>query len=449
MTTSIQNVAEPSREALAEALQQARDAYTRANPKSQQQFDAACAHMPGGNTRTVLFHSPFPLRIARGQDCRLWDADGHEYVNFLGDFTAGLFGHTNPAIASAVSAALANGISLSGHNELEARFAARICERFPTIDSVRFTNSGTEANLLALATATATTGRSKILVFDGAYHGSVMAFTGGARPTNVPHEWVIGTYNDIDGTKALLDAHGRSLAAVLVEPMLGSGGCVPADPEFLQLLREHTRESGALLILDEVMTSRLAAGGRQGMLDIQADLTTLGKYLGGGLSFGAFGGRSELMAAYDPRTPEFLAHAGTFNNNVLTMSAGVAALDEFTPDAADQLTARGDQLRTELNHLCEQSGAPMVFTGLGSLMTVHFTERTVRCGADVAAGDQELKELFFFDMLSAGIYLARRGMIVLSLPIGCSECRELIEAVASFIERRRHFWACPLNGPVP
>ncbi|WP_344578126.1 aspartate aminotransferase family protein [Streptomyces lunalinharesii] len=393
--------------------------------------------MPGGNTRTVLFHSPFPLRIVRGQDARLWDADGHEYVDFLGDFTAGLFGHTNPAIADAVRSALADGISLSGHNRLEARFAARICERFPSVDSVRFTNSGTEANLLAITTAMATTGRRKILVFDGAYHGSLASFAGGSAPTNVPHEWVVGTYNDIDSTSALLDEYGSSLAAVLVEPMLGSGGCVPADQEFLRLLRRRTRESGTLLIFDEVMTSRLAHGGYQSISGLEADLTTLGKYIGGGLSFGAFGGRSDLMSVFDPRQPGSLAHAGTFNNNVLTMSAGLAALDELTPEAADELGTRGDRLRTELNLLCEESGVPMVFTGLGSLMTVHFTDRAVHCGADVRGADQELKELFFFDMLAAGVYLARRGMVALSLTIGSAECRLLFEAVAAFIERRR------------
>src|SRR5882757_8340907 len=411
----------PPRRALAAALREARDSFAMRHPISRRLFDEACAYMPGGNTRTVLFHEPFPLRIARGEGCLLWDADGHEYVDVLGDFTAGLFGHSDPVIADAIRRAVAEGLSLSGHNLLEARLAARISARFPTIESVRFTNSGTEANLLAIATATSITGRGKVLVFEGGYHGSVLAFGGGAR-TAVPYDWVIGAYNDIAGTEALFDAHGPALAAVLVEPMLGSGGCVPGDSEFLAMLRDRATECGALLIVDEVMTSRLAPGGRQPELGLSADLTTLGKYLGGGLSFGAFGGRADLMAVYDPRRPDALAHAGTFNNNVLTMSAGLAALEVFTPQAATELTERGEQLRERLNTACETAEVPMVFTGIGSLLTVHFTDRPVRCAADVAAADPHLKELFFFDMLAAGIYLARRGMMALSLAIGAAQC---------------------------
>jgi len=420
---------------LADALTQARRRYAEANPGSRAAFESACADMPGGNTRTVLFHQPFPLRMQRGSGARLWDVDGHEYIDFLGDFTAGLFGHSDPVIAEAMRRALDGGLALSGHNTLEARLAQGICARFPSIDLIRFTNSGTEANLLALALAVAATGRRRILVFDGAYHGSLLAFAQGGAVTNVPHDWIVGTYNDQGGADALLDRYGPELAAVLVEPMLGSGGCVPGDPQFLRLLRRRTIECGALLVFDEVMTSRLAPGGRQAELGIPADLTTLGKYFGGGASFGAFGGRAELMSAFDPRRPDALAHAGTFNNNVLTMSAGLAALQVLSPAAMSELNTRGDRLRTCLNDLA--TGLPMTFTGLGSLMTVHFTGKPVRNAADVAAADQGLQELFYFDLLNAGVYLARRGMSALSLPLGDAECDAMVLAVAEFIHRRQ------------
>lgn len=420
---------------LADALTQARRRYAEANPGSRAAFESACADMPGGNTRTVLFHQPFPLRMQRGSGARLWDVDGHEYIDFLGDFSAGLFGHSDPVIAEAVRRALDGGLALSGHNTLEARLARGICARFPSIDLIRFTNSGTEANLLALALAVAATGRRRILVFDGAYHGSLLAFARGGAVTNVPHDWIVGTYNDQGGADALLDRYGPELAAVLVEPMLGSGGCVPGDPQFLRLLRRRTIECGALLVFDEVMTSRLAPGGRQAELGISADLTTLGKYFGGGVSFGAFGGRAELMSAFDPRRPDALAHAGTFNNNVLTMSAGLAALQVLSPAAMSELNTRGDRLRTRLNDLA--AGLPMTFTGLGSLMTVHFTGKPVRNAADVAAADQGLQELFYFDLLNAGVYLARRGMSALSLPLGDAECDAMVLAVAEFIHRRQ------------
>ncbi len=221
--------------------------------------------------------------------------------------------------------------------------------------------------------------------------------------------------------------------------MMGSGGCIPAAPEFLAALRDATARVGALLILDEVMTSRLSPGGLQAVRGVKPDLTTLGKYIGGGMSFGAFGGRADIMDLFDPRRPDALPHAGTFNNNVLTMSAGLIGLTEiYTPDAAQALNARGDALRERLNGLCRAAGAPLQFTGIGSMLSVHAMRGPVRSPADAARGDAKLKELFFFfDMLAHGIWLARRGMFALSLPIGDAECDKLAGAVEEFLASRR------------
>ena len=261
------------------------------------------------------------------------------------NFTAGLYGHSNPVIRAAIDRALDDGISLSGHNLLESRLADLIRERIRSIASLRFTNSGTEANLMALAAAKAFTGRSKVIVFVGGYHGGVLTFGSGPAKVNVPHDYLYATYNDAAAVDALFDAHGTEIAAVLVEPMQGSSGCIVGEPAFLQRLRERSAAAGALLIFDEVMTSRLAPGGRQSQLGITPDLTTLGKYIGGGMSFGAFGGRRDVMAQFDPRTPGALTHAGTFNNNVLTMSAGAAGLGSvYTDEAALTLNARGDAI---------------------------------------------------------------------------------------------------------
>jgi glutamate-1-semialdehyde 2,1-aminomutase len=225
------------------------------------------------------------------------------------------------------------------------------------------------------------------------------------------------------------------LAAVLVEPVLGSGGCVPGERDFLAMLRTETERCGALLVFDEVMTSRLAPGGRQAELDIRPDLTTLGKYIGGGMSFGAFGGRRDLMSRFDPRRADSIAHAGTFNNNVITMSAGLAAMTQvFTPDAAAELNRRGEQLRADLTKTL--AGAPVQVTGAGSIMGVHFIDAPPRTAADVARGNRLLKELFFFDMLARGIHLAPRGFIALSLPVGDAECAQFLDAVAGFLDER-------------
>jgi len=419
------------------ALTEAKEAYVARNPKSFARYVEATAVMPGGNTRTVLFYPPFPLAMARAEGCRMWDMDGAEYVDFLGEYTAGLYGHSHPVIRAAVDRALDGGISMGAHNMLEAKFARAVCDRF-ALERVRFTNSGTEANLLAITLARVFTRRPKVLAFDGAYHGAVFTFAGGGSPVNAPFPFLLAPYNDTAATLALIEQHGAELAAVILEPMMGSGGCIAAAPEFLAALREATARVGALLILDEVMTSRLSPGGLQAVRGVKPDLTTLGKYIGGGMSFGAFGGRADIMDLFDPRRPDALPHAGTFNNNVLTMSAGLTGLTEiYTPDAARALNARGDALRERLNGLCRAADAPLQFTGIGSMLAVHARRGPVCSPADAAKGDAKLKELFFFDMLTHGIWLARRGMFALSLPIGDPECDLLTSAVEEFLASRR------------
>lgn len=420
------------------ALAQAYAEYTAHNPRSLARHQAATEVMPGGNTRTVLYSAPFPLGIARAEGCYLLDLDGHRYVDFLGEYTAGIYGHSHPVIRAALDQALDDGINFGGHNVMEVRLAQAVCQRFPSIELVRFTNSGTEANLMALTAARVFTKREKIMVFAGGYHGGVLYFSSGtSSPVNAPYDFVIAPYNDLAGTAALIEQHSTDLAAIILEPMLGGGGCIPADREFLAMLRAETTRTGSILIFDEVMTSRLSPGGLQAVHGILPDMTTLGKYIGGGMSFGAFGGRADLMAQFDPSQPDSLPHAGTFNNNVLTMSAGLAGITEvYTPAAAIALNARGDVLRTRLNDLCRRHEVPMQFTGIGSMLNVHMTDAPVRSPADAAKGDQQVRELFFFDLLNAGVWIARRGMINLSLPIGDAECNTLVSSVESFIQKR-------------
>ncbi|MDE2005874.1 MAG: aminotransferase class III-fold pyridoxal phosphate-dependent enzyme, partial [Rhodospirillales bacterium] len=341
-------------------------------------------------------------------------------------------------IRAAIDRALDGGISFGASNTLEARFARAVCARFG-LERVRFTNSGTEANLMALALASAVTGRRGVMAFGGGYHGGVFTFAGGAAsPINAPYDYVVAPYNDTEASLALIARHGATLAAVIVEPMQGSGGCLPADPDFLRAVAAAARAAGAVVILDEVMTSRLAPGGLGASQGVAGDLVTLGKYIGGGMSFGAFGGRADLLERFDPRRKDAFPHAGTFNNNVLTMSAGYAGLTElFTPEAATALNARGEALRGRLNALCAAAGAPICFTGIGSMIAVHTQSGPVRTPAEAARDDAGLKELFFFDMVASGIWLARRGMMALSLPVGDAECARMEEAVAEFLAARR------------
>jgi glutamate-1-semialdehyde 2,1-aminomutase len=428
--------------ALDDAVRDARSAYVGRNPNSAKQYASASDVMPGGNTRTVLFYEPFPLTILRGQGCEVFDADGHRYFDFMGEYTAGLAGHSNPVIAEAIKQAVDNGLSLSGHTQVEAEFAAIVAKRFPAMELLRFTNSGTEATLLALTLARIVTGRKKVLAFDGGYHGSVFVFKDAVNQVNVPFDWVFAPYNDATAAAKLIAQHANDLAAVIVEPMQGSGGCIPAEPDFLATLRSETEKVGAQLVFDEVMTSRLAPGGLQTRYGIRPDLMTLGKYVAGGMSFGAFGGRGALMQRFDPRRADALGHAGTFNNNVLTMSAGIAAMTKVvTQEALDAVNARGDALRTRLQAMCRDHHAPLCVTGIGSLFTIHGVAGPVRSNADITGQDQRIKELLFFDLLEQGIYLARRGMAALSFEINAAACDAFAAAFDQFLKRRAALFA--------
>ena len=423
---------------LDQALAQAIDRYRHARPASERIFNDATLVLPGGNTRSVLFFAPFPPAMARGEGCYLWDADGHRYLDALGEFTAGIYGHSEPAIRAAITEALAGGLSLSSHTAREGALAREVQRRFPAMELLRFTNSGTEANLMALASACAHTGRRKVLVFKGGYHGGVLAFAGGGSPVNVPHEWIVARYNDLQDVRAKVAPHQGDLAAILVEPMMGSGGCIPADPAFLQGLRALADECGALLIFDEVMTSRLSFGGRQALLGIRPDLTSLGKYFGGGLSFGAFGGRADVMQRYDPRSDGALQHAGTFNNNVLTMAAGLAGLTQvLTAEALDALNARGERLRGRLNQLFADQGVALQVTGLGSLMQLHALTGAVHSADDTVRSDDRAKALIFFDLLARGVFMARRGFMALSLPFDEAACDRFAQALEEVVSAQQ------------
>jgi glutamate-1-semialdehyde 2,1-aminomutase len=356
---------------------------------------------------------PFPLTIVRAEGARIWDADGHVYVDFLGEYTAGLYGHSHPVIVEAITKALADGIVLGGPNRYELALAEAICERIPSIELVRFCNSGTEANLMAVSLARAVTGRSKIVVFERGYHGGVFYFAHGGSPLNAPFPFVVGDYND-EGAAALVD---DETAAVLVEPLQGSGGVIPGEPRFLRALRDATRERGALLIFDEVMTSRLSRGGYQEVVGVPPDLTTLGKYIGGGLASGAFGGRRDLMERFDPSRRDAFQHAGTFNNAVLTMAAGVAGLTKIlTADEIARLNGLGDRLRARLDAV----GGDLYATGYGSMVGIHFRR-----------DEEERLTALHLHMLEQGYSYARRGFVALSVPLTESD----VDGFAAAVER--------------
>lgn len=370
-------------------------------------------------------------------------ADGDILFDLVGELSAGIYGHTHPILRSAIISTFDNkGMCLGGTTDAETSHAALICQRFG-VDRVRFTNSGTEANLHVLMAARRLTGRRKIVMFNAAYHGSVLGTRpDGSLPDNmVDRETVIVLrYNDIeDVTRFFASSEAKEVAAVMVEVMQGGGGSICGDAAFLLCVQRCAREVGALLVVDEVMTSRLAPGGLKSTIKgLEPDFVTLGKYLGGGFAFGAFGGREELMQVYDPRRTGGLYHLGTFNQNSMAMNVGYVGLKElFTPDACIQLGVAGDNLRERLNLVTK--GTKLGFTGVGSIMSLHTTEEGIR-GEDLKNAAHvveltDLKDLFWFEMLEERIWISRRGSISLSLGMLQEELDRFVDVVAGFVKR--------------
>lgn len=363
--------------------------------------------------------------------------------------TAGLYGHSHPLISETITSTLAGtGMNMGATTVAEARFAEAISDRFTNIHQLRFCNSGTEANLYALSVARQVTGRRKVIVFDGAYHGGVLSFAHGVAPNNVDREeWVLGQYNDTESAVHLIAENKYVAAAVMVEPMQGAGGCIPGTAEFLHAVQETAKENGIVFILDEVMTSRLAPGGLQSAIlhpalgtSLTPDLTTLGKWIGGGLSIGAFGGRRDLMSVYDPRTSN-IQHSGTFNNNTLAMNVGYKAMTSiYTEEACTALNALGDDFRVHLQKLA--TGTKLTVTGIGSVMIVYFLpsggrndiSRIHDIDVDPQSTEAALRDIFWLYLVERGFWIARRGMISFILGTTKEQVDQLLGVVKEFLE---------------
>jgi len=417
----------------------AEERYTQLTTASRALWERALGSLPGGNTRTTIFHDPYPVYLVRGEGCRVTDVDGVERIDFINNFTSLVLGHCHPHVVEAVQRQAGRLMSAAAPNELEVEMAERIRERLPSIELIRFANSGTEATMLAIRVARAFTGRTTIATFAGAYHGthdyaaSIPATAAGAPgglgiPGSVADSIVVAPFNDPETTRAVLEPHFGDLAAVIVEPVMGAAGVLPAEEQFLSFLRELTDEAGALFVLDEVISFRIGYHGAQGRYGVTPDLTTLGKIIGGGLPVGAFGGRADVMALFDPRHERRLGHGGTFNANPLSMAAGLATLAELTPETLERLETLAVELRTKLERLFAGVGLPACITQIGSLFNVHLTEGPVLDHSDALAADTALLRELHLAMLGCGILFTERGMGCLSTPMTGAEIDAFVEA---------------------
>jgi glutamate-1-semialdehyde 2,1-aminomutase len=369
--------------------------------------------MPGANTRSATYFAPYPLTLARGEGPFIWDADGNRFVDLVNNYTSLVHGHSHPVIGEAIERALRAGTVQPAPVALQAELSERIAGRVATVDQVRFTNSGTEANMNAIRLARAATGRDRVLKADWGYHGSWEGLPSlKSEAIGVPEavrslvEWV--DFNSSGQIERAMAKHGSEIAAIILEPALGAG-VIPADPEFILEARRAANEHGALLVLDEVVTLRLVHGGYQEKLGISPDLTTFGKIIGGGLPIGALGGPTELMAHFDPRLPGSIPHSGTFNGNLLSMAAGIASLDLLTAAEIDRINELGGRLADGLRSEIATNASEAVVTRDGSLVQIHFeTGSEVRSGSDLNPSSAALAH-FHLAALNSGVFVAPRG----------------------------------------
>ncbi|MFO7272617.1 MAG: glutamate-1-semialdehyde 2,1-aminomutase [Sphaerobacter thermophilus] len=391
--------------------------------RSERAFAEAQRYMPGGvNSPVRAFRAVggTPPFIERGQGSRLTDVDGNVYIDYVCSWGPLIAGHAHPAVTARLHEAVDRGTSYGAPTEAETELARLVVEMVPSIEMVRFVNSGTEATMSALRLARGATGRDKIVKFAGCYHGHADALLStagsGVLTLGIPSgpgvtagtaaDTISLPFNDLDAVRAVFAESGDQIAAVIVEPVAGNMGVIPPAEGFLEGLREITREHGALLIFDEVITGfRVAPGGAQERYGVLPDLTCLGKIIGGGLPVGAYGGRRDLMEQMAPLGPVY--QAGTLSGNPLAMAAGIATLELLRePGTYERLEALGAQLAEEMTRAAEAAGVPLTVNRVGSMLTGFFTEGPVTDYASATAADTTRYARFHQAMLARGVYLA-------------------------------------------
>ena len=421
---------------IAAALRREIDEYRRSNPRSVEMSRRAQRVLPGGTTRSTTYFPPFPPFQVRGEGCYIFDLDGNRRVDYLNNYTSLICGHAHPHILKAAREAQEGGTAFSAPTEYEVRLAEVLCERVASVELVRFTNSGTEATMAALRVARAYTGRSKVGRFEGGYHGTHDYATTPAAgvPGEISGLMVDLPYNDVEGCRRVLETVGDELAAIIVEPVQGASGVIPARPDFLRFLRSAATAGGSVLIFDEVQTLRLHRGGAQAVYDVRPDLSTFAKIIGGGFPVGAFGGVGEIMEILHPVSGN-IAWGGTFNGNPVTAAAGIACLEMLTDRVIEELNELGEYAKAGITRAFAEGGVPGQATGMGSLFNLHPTSEPISDVHAVNRVDPDLKSLFHFGLLNRGFYLSSRGTACLSTPMTRTEVDNLITATADIIQQ--------------
>jgi glutamate-1-semialdehyde 2,1-aminomutase len=430
--------------------------YRERTKRSMALFEEANRHLVGGTTRTSVFFPPYPFYVAEASGARVVDLDGNVLIDFLNNYTSLLHGHAWPPIVAAVERQVRRGSAYSAPSELEVQLARLVQDRLPSLERLRFTSSGSEAVMFALRLARAATGRRRIAKFEGGFHGShelaqisvtpVPAEAGPAEAprslpssAGIPADWaedvLVLPFNDLAATERLLARQAESVAALIVEPIMGAGGVIAPRPGFLRGLRELTERLAILLVFDEIVTLRVAAGGAQALYGVRPDLTTLGKIVAGGFPMAAFGGRADLMALLDPRGRGAIPQSGTFNGAAVCCAAGLAGYGGFTPEVQAHIDGLGEDLRRRTNALFRRLGVAAHAVGVGSLFNLHFTERPPECYRDAVAGDRSRLAVLALALMTRGIFLPPRGMGCISSVMTAADVDAFVAALeAALVE---------------
>jgi glutamate-1-semialdehyde 2,1-aminomutase len=446
---------------MANSTEEIQEKYLKWSVKSKKLSKPASEYMPGGDTRTTAFYPPYPVFMVKGKGCRIYDVDGHEYIDFMNNFTTLILGHAHPGVVKAVSDQVKLGTVYAAPTESQTRLAQMICERVHSVEQLRFCSCGSEATMMAVRAARAFTGKQKVMKMEGGYNGnheigeiSLIPFPSHAGPLEEPitlqtdrgiplsavGDVVATPFNEPEITEKLIKKHRDEIGALILEPTLGGLGMIPPKPGYLQELRRITEENDVLLIFDEVITLRLAPGGAQEIFGVIPDLTAMGKIIGGGLPIGAFGGRRDIMQQFNPEKPGSMWHATTFSGNPLTMAAGIAALEELTPEVYHRLNSMGDSLRDKFNSAFKQAGIRGQATGIGSLVNLHLTDKPLSNARDSLLGLMEAGPIpasLMLCMLMNGIFPASRLMYCISTPMTVKELDSAAKVLEASLEELR------------
>ena len=440
-----------------EKLQREIDRFVNSTPVSQSKQAEAQKYLPGGSSRGTAFFDPYPHFIERGEGHYIYDADGNRLLDFMINATSLILGHAHPDVTAAIQEQAARGTAFTGPTDPQVRLSKILTERVPSLDLIRFTNSGTEGTMMAIRAARAYTGRQKIAKFEGGYHGAHEYVSVSVRPPlekldpsgptpiaehpglpdSILDQVIVLPYNDLDWCERVLRENASEVACLIMEPVVSSFGYLPGDVEFLRGLRDLTTELGIVLIYDEVQSFRIAPGGAQETLGVIPDMTAFGKIIGGGTPVGAFGGRADIMELFDPTSGAAIPHAGTFNANPVTMAAGEVVMNHLTPEVYDRMNALGGELRAKLSAVFDEFEVPARVTGIGSLFGIHFTSEEIRDYRSVVRADGTMRKALFTGLLNEGILLQTGTAGAMNSLTATEDIDSLVDATRRVVERVR------------